>query len=153
VFIIGVALALVSTVVYEASQAPGDVNLPNPPSRFTVNGHSFNLTYVATDEHSREVGLMNREITNATTMLFVFPSPGYYPFWMSGVNSSLDILWLNMSGETGHVVYIASNAPPCKPSFACPNYTPSEPAIWVLEVQGGFSDAHGITIGSLIEFN
>jgi uncharacterized membrane protein (UPF0127 family) len=153
VIIIGVFALLLFLVAYEALSTPGDVNLQNPPTRFTANGSTFSITYIATDQHSREVGLMNRKITNTTSMLFVFPSFGVYSFWMSGVNSSLDIVWLNMSGETGRVVYIAPSIPACNPSVVCPTYTPSQSASWVLEVQGGFCEAHGITIGSEIGFS
>jgi len=148
-----VAIVLISFVAYEILNAPGDVTLPNPPSHFTVNGHTFTLTYIATDEHSREVGLMNKAITNTTTMLFVFPSPGYYAFWMSGVNSSLDIIWLSMNGDRGSAVYIANDVPACNASVLSPNYMPTASASWVLEVQGGFCNKYGVTAGSEIQFN
>jgi uncharacterized membrane protein (UPF0127 family) len=152
-FVISVAILIVilSFAAYEIVNTPGSVALANPPTRFTVNGHSFNLTYIATDQHSREVGLMDRKITNATTMLFVFSSPGTYTFWMSGVNSSLDIIWLSTKGDIGRVVYFVRNASVC--SVSCPDYTPSTPANWVLEARGGFSDSNGITLGSEIQFS
>jgi uncharacterized membrane protein (UPF0127 family) len=72
---------------------------------------------------------------------------------MSGVNSSLDIVWLSMNGEVGHVVYIANDVPGCKSSIFCPNYVPTAPAGWVLEVQGGFCNTYGVTVSSDIQFS
>jgi uncharacterized membrane protein (UPF0127 family) len=145
-------LAILSYGAYLVVSTPGTVKLANPPSRFTVNGRTFGITYIAADQASRQAGLMNRKITNATTMLFVFPSPGTYSFWMSGVNSTLDIIWLNVTGDSGTVVYVVRNAPGCNSSVACPVFQPSSPANWVIEAKGGFSEANGVNIGTYIRF-
>src|SRR5690242_19089944 len=61
---------------------------------FSVGGKTFRLTYLATNQSMLQNGLMGKKVTSQTTMLFVFPNAGYYPFWMFGVNSSLDIIWI-----------------------------------------------------------
>jgi uncharacterized membrane protein (UPF0127 family) len=151
--VIIIAVAILSIAAYSAIVISGTVTLGNVPSHFTVNSRTFAITGIASDEHSREVGLMHQDITNSTAELFVFPSPGTYAFWMSGVNSSLDVIWLSMDGEVGHVVYIARNVPPCPSSPLCPDYSPPSPASWVLEVQGGFSSLNGINVGSQFTFS
>jgi uncharacterized membrane protein (UPF0127 family) len=148
-----VALAVLSYLAYTVATTPGTVTLPNPPSSFTVDGRAFGITYIASDQNSRETGLMGRRITDTTTMLFVFPSPGTYSFWMSNVNSTLDIIWLNVTGHVGTVVYVVRNAPTCGPSFLCPSYRPTAPANWVIEAKGGFAEANGITIGTTVRFS
>ena len=152
VLCVAVALAILSYAAYSLATAPGTASLPNPPSDFTVNGRTYGITYIAVDQGSREAGLMNRRIANTTTMLFVFPSFGTYSFWMSGVNSSLDMIWLNATGEAGTVVYVVRSAPGCSSSISCPVYQSPSPANWVIEAKGGFSEANGIGIGTTIRF-
>jgi uncharacterized membrane protein (UPF0127 family) len=147
-----VVLALLSYVAYSFATTPGPVSLPNPPSSFTVDGRTFGITYVASNQSSRESGLMDKRVTNSTTMLFLFPSPGRYSFWMSHVNSSLDIVWLNVTGRAGRVVYILAGAPGCDSSILCPVYQPPVPANWVLEAKGGFCESNGVRVGADIEF-
>ncbi|HYC11687.1 MAG TPA: DUF192 domain-containing protein [Nitrososphaerales archaeon] len=147
-----VILAVLSYILYVAATMPGAATLANPPSSFTVNGRTFAISYTATDQSSRQAGLMNRKVTNATTMLFVFPSAGTYSFWMSNVNSSLDIIWLNVTAGGGNVVYVVRSAPPCSAAILCPVYQPSSAANWVLEAKGGFAEANGIAVGTTIHF-
>ncbi len=149
---IAVVVAVVSYIAFSELSNPGNVVLANPPSYFTVNGHTYGITYLATDQSERQTGLMNRKVTNITTMLFVFPSPGSYSFWMSNVNSSLDIVWLNVTGNVGRVVYLVSNAPGCNSGAFCPTYDPGSKANWVLEAKGGFAESNGVSIGSSIVF-
>ena len=146
-------LAAAVYVIYAIEATPGSVYLPNPPTRFTVNGRSFVITYIATDERAREAGLMNRRVTNTTTMLFAFPTPGQHGFWMKDVNSSLDIIWLDVNGSTGRVVYVVPSVPPCvSPINDCPVYENTTPSNWMIEAKGGFSEENGIEVGSVILF-
>jgi len=149
---VALVVAILSYAAYLAVSTPGTVRLVSPPSRFTVNGRTFSITYIAADQGSRQAGLMNKKITNSTTMLFVFPSPGTYSFWMSHVNSTLDIIWLNVTGDAGTVVYVVRDAPGCNSSVVCPIYQPPSPANWVIEAKGGFSVAYGVDVGTSFEF-
>src|ERR1700686_5416580 len=42
-------------------------------------------------------------------MLFIFPEPGNYGFWMAGMNFPLDMIWLD---ENMKVIYIKKDARP-----------------------------------------
>jgi uncharacterized membrane protein (UPF0127 family) len=139
--------------VYVFLSSPASANVASTPTRFTVNGRTFDITYVATNETEWEAGLMNKKITNTTTMLFIFPRLAVYPFWMYHVNSSLDIIWLNVTGNEGNVVYIAADVPGCSLPIGCPNYTPTSNANYVIEAAGGFSVANGIGTGTTIRFS
>lgn len=144
---------LVSAAAYVVLSPPGQANPSSIPSRFTVNGRTFGITYVATNESEWEAGLMNRKVAHGTTMLFIFPDLAVRSFWMYQVNSSLDIMWLNVTGSSGSVVYLAADAPGCPgPSVVCPYYTPSSPANYVLEAKGGFAAANGIVEGTILQF-
>jgi uncharacterized membrane protein (UPF0127 family) len=122
---------------------------------FSTGNRTFKLTYLATNQSTLQKGLMNRKVTNDTTMLFVFPTEGYYSFWMYGVNSSLDMIWVSAppGSNVGHVVYLALDAPPCHISIFCTSYEPTARANYVIEAKGGFADANGIKEGMMISFN
>ena len=95
---------------------------------------------------------MNTKVTNTTFMLFVFPAPGYYKFWMYETNTSLDIIWVNADGNLGRVVYVVTSAEPCYKQESCPIYTPSAAANYVLEARSGFVQTNGIEVGTEIQF-
>ncbi len=153
-FLLAAVLLIVLTTVaaYIFLGTPGDAQLASVPTHFSVNGKSFVITYVATTHVQRESGLMNRKVTNTTTMLFVFPSPGAYQFWMYDTNTSLDIIWVNVANDTGLVVGLVKGAQPCYDSFACSRYGPTSPANYVIEARAGFAATNGIDTGSVIQF-
>ncbi len=140
---------IVVYTIYALSGAPGTV--ASAPSSFTVNGKVYDFTYIATTQQERADGLMNKKITNATTMLFAFPSSGPWQFWMKDTNTSLDMIWINATGNTGRVVYMVTDATPCF-SDSCPIYTPTASADFVIEAKGGFAAANGISVGTLVQF-
>jgi uncharacterized membrane protein (UPF0127 family) len=149
---IALAILLAGAIGYSILSTPGNASISPLPSTFTVNGKTFQITYVATDQSEREAGLMNRKITDTTTMLFVFPESGIYPFWMYDTNSSLDILWLSVTGSAGRVVYLVTGAPSCYLPIGCPNYTPSAAANYVIEAKAGFARENDVGVGTEIHF-
>lgn len=78
-------------------------------------------------------------------MLFIFPKPGIYPFWMKNMSIPLDILWLDASGK---VVYLAKQAQPCPAAGECRNIVPDVPARYVLEINAGLVDSYQLGIGT-----
>jgi hypothetical protein len=81
-------------------------------------------------------------------MLFVFNSEDTWGFWMSGMRFSLDIIWFN---SQRHAVYIEQGLVPCTPQ-SCPIYTPTARAMYVLEVNAGFVQAHNVSLGDMFNF-
>jgi len=122
---------------------------------FSVSGKTFKLTYLATNQSALEKGLMGTKVTDSTTELFVFPTAAYYSFWMFGVNSSLDIMWVDApsGSNSGTFVYLALGAPPCQVSVACTSYQPSAKANLVIEAKAGFAAANGIEVGAPVTFH
>ena len=119
-----------------------------------MNGKTFAFTYVATTQQERQVGLMNKQVTSATTMLFAFPYSSQWTFWMYDTNTSLDMIWVNATGASGRVVYVVTGAAPCFNSYGygCPTYTPTAPANYVIEAKAGFAAANGISTGTAVMF-
>jgi len=95
---------------------------------------------------------MNTKVTNTTIMLFVFPAPGDYQFWMYDTNTSLDMIWVSATGNSGRVVYIVSSSQPCYTQSSCVIYTPTASANYVLEAKSGFVQANAIMVGTTIQF-
>ncbi|MDE1846045.1 MAG: DUF192 domain-containing protein [Candidatus Micrarchaeota archaeon] len=119
-------------------------------SQFGIGGKNFTLTYVATNQASWEHGLMNTTITNATTMLFVFPTPANYPFWMLDTYSNLDMIWINGSTSSGKIVYIAANATSCFNPNLCTIYNPNRLANFVIEAKAGFVKRNNVSLGQVV---
>ena len=121
---------------------------------FTVGGKTFELTYLATNQSALAKGLMGVKVTADTTELFVFPTAGYYSFWMYGVNSSLDIMWVYTlpGASSGSFVYLALDAPPCHVSVVCTSYQPTARADYVIEAKAGFAAANDIKVGTPVTF-
>jgi uncharacterized membrane protein (UPF0127 family) len=152
--VIAVLVLLVVYTIYQSDTVPGSVT-SEVPSKFSVNGRTFDFTYVATTQQERQAGLMNRKVTSNTTMLFAFPYSSNWAFWMYGTNISLDMIWVNATGDSGRVVYLMAGVPPCFNAFGlgCTTYTPSAPANYVIEAKAGFASAYGITTGTTILFS
>ena len=148
---IGLLALLLAIAAYAVLGISGSVTSP-VPTTFTVNGKTYAFTYTATDDAQREAGLMNKQVTNTTTMLFVFPAMGTYQFWMYDTNTSLDMIWINATGNIGRVVYVYADAQPCYSQIYCPTYGPSTPTNYVIEARAGFAEANGIGAGTQIQF-
>ena len=140
-------------LVYDSTPIASSPNVHY--TSFTVGGKTFELTYLATNQTALEKGLMGVKVTATTTELFVFPTAGYYSFWMYGVNSSLDIMWVDTppGAGSGTFVYLALGAPPCHISVVCTSYQPSARADYVIEARAGFAAANGIAVGTPVTLN
>ena len=99
---------------------------------------------IADNDYERQLGLMNREsMKEMQGMLFIFPVERYQSFWMLNTLFSLDMLFINSNKE---IVTIHKNTTPLSEQ----SYPSSEPAQYVLEVNGGFCDRHNISLGDKV---
>ncbi len=102
---------------------------------------------IADDAAEMAQGLSDRKSLGENHgMLFVFDKPGTPAFWMKDMNFPLDIIWIQ--GDT--IVDIAPNLPPLAGDFVS-TYSPRVPANYVLEVNAGFAEKHGIKIGDEVD--
>ncbi len=101
------------------------------------------LEYARTAEE-REQGLSGRsEVPDNYGMLFVFETPDTYAFWMKDMLLPIDIFWLDAEKQ---VVSFKENASPGQ--YPVESYSPSAPALYVLETQAGFASKYGIVKGT-----
>ena len=100
---------------------------------------------LATTPSTRRMGLMYRsELGPKKGMLFVFPQKGPQAFWMRNTKIPLDILYL---ADDGRIVNFYANTTP----FSEKSLPSEEPVRFVLEVEGGFCEKHGIRPGDTVE--
>lgn len=82
-------------------------------------------------------------------MLFIFFKPDYYRFWMPDMHFPIDIIWIDKDKKIiGIDKKVSPKFDPANPRF----YVSPGFAQFVLEVNAGFSDAYGFTIGDRVTF-
>jgi len=101
---------------------------------------------IADDDAEREQGLMYRDsMPELDGMLFLFTEEEPLSFWMKNTIMPLDILYL---GADHKIVTIARNAKP----YSLETIPSVKPAKYVVEVNAGFSQRHGIKEGDVVAF-
>jgi uncharacterized membrane protein (UPF0127 family) len=100
---------------------------------------------VVRTEAERARGLMFRSTLAADAgMLFVFDEVGDHPFWMKNTFIPLDMIFID---EDGRVTGVVARATPgsLEPRSAGRSR-------FVLEVNGGWAEAHGVGAGATVRF-
>ena len=91
-------------------------------------------------------GLMQRtSLPDMSGMLFLMPTEEPQQFWMSNTQISLDILFANSNKE---IVSIQKYTTPLSQESVDSEY----PALYVIEVEGGFTDSQGILEGDVVDW-
>jgi uncharacterized membrane protein (UPF0127 family) len=113
----------------------------------SINGDSYQVA-LANDAFKRGQGLSNQEsLMEDYGMMFFFHQAGRHSFWMKDMNFALDIIWVD---NTGEIIHVAPNVS----SDSFPNtFTPNQPALHVLEFNGGFMDEKGYKVGDFVEYD
>jgi hypothetical protein len=94
----------------------------------------------------QSLGLMYRKELGASAgMLFMFDTTVEHPFWMKNTVLPLDMIYL---GEDKKIVGIVKDAVP----FTTTSRTVGVPSRYVLEVNAGFSEKHGVKTGDEATF-
>lgn len=107
----------------------------------SINGAAIDVE-IADSDAERNQGLSGRESLQPDRgLLFVYPQPGFYRFWMKDMKFSIDIVWFD---ENFKIIDITAGlSPGSYPS----DFTSSQPAKYVLEVGGGVAEKNGWQIG------
>lgn len=102
---------------------------------------------IAENEVSRTQGLMGRQtMAEDQGMLFIFPTEEYRSFWMANTPLPLDIIYVNAARE---VVTIQRNTVP----YSEESVPSTRPATYVVEVNAGYADRHGIAEGDRVQWS
>ena len=115
----------------------------------TTNGSrelSFSVE-VADTPAKRELGLQyRRNLAPERGMIFVFPAESDHAFWMKNTPIPLDMIFINSAGK---IVGIVEQAVP----FSTDSRSVSGASRFVLEINGGLSERHGIKVGDSVHFH
>ncbi len=101
---------------------------------------------IAQTDATREQGLMYRKsMPDSCGMLFIFDGMQPLNFWMKNTHLPLDIIYVD---DKFSIVSIAKNAVP----FSEANIPSGKDAMYVVEVNAGFTEKYHILNGSIISF-
>jgi uncharacterized protein len=101
---------------------------------------------IADTPAARETGLMYRNhLDESSGMLFVFHTPDVLSFWMKNTELPLDMIFADADRR---VVWIVAKAEP----YSTHPVGPATASQYVLEVNGGFAEDHGVEVGDHLDF-
>jgi len=101
---------------------------------------------IAESAGARELGLMYRQhLDQNDGMLFVFQQPQHLTFWMKNTEIPLDMIFVSADGAVAGIV---ANAEP----FSERQLSVEGDSQYVLEVNSGFAQLHGIKAGDRLQF-
>lgn len=110
-------------------------------------GNQILVAKIANTDALRTKGLSGTDaLPDGRAMLFVFDTPGLYGFWMVDMKYSIDMIWINKDKQ---VVFIKEHA---TPESYPETFTPTSPALYVLEVPDGFVKNHEVKVGDVVGF-
>ena len=113
-------------------------------TRVQIAGISV-VAEIADDNMERAIGLMNRtSLEENNGMLFVWEDESPRSFWMKNTLIPLDMIFISANGTIVDITTMQ----PCKTLF-CESYK-SKPAKYVLEVNAGFVEKHGVKVGDAV---
>lgn len=143
-------LVLASTTACRSGAQPGRPDAASGTPRVTIDSPSGRSSTVDVEVVSApadlERGLMFRKsLPPDAGMLFIFPETAEHAFWMKNTLIPLDMIFADANGM---VVGVVENAEP----LTTTSRTVGQPSRYVLEVNAGWSAAHGVTRGDRMRF-
>ena len=147
---LGAALGLALTLAAGCPRGNGPKPPPAKPARgvvvFHVKGRSIRVAVeIARTPEKRSRGLMHRkQLGKREGMLFDFERDAVQSFWMHNTYIPLDMVFVNSAMR---VVGVVENAEPLTDS----SRTVGVPSRYVVEVNAGFCEVHGIGKGTRVE--
>jgi len=151
VLILGILIVLIITFLLFSYSLPKTPR-PQTPERSNggqasaeINGHVFSL-YLAQTSGEQSVGLAKyKKIDMNQGMLFLFPKPDYYSFWMKNMQFPIDIIFIN-----GNKVVHVFQKVPVSLNGNLPVYTTKTKADKVLEINAGLASKYNIKVGDRV---
>lgn len=113
----------------------------------TINNSVITVELAETNLQ-RQRGLSDRNhLLENNGMLFIFEKTQSISFWMKDMNFPLDIIWIDKDKK---IIGIEKDV---SPDTYPKTFIPSEPIVYVLETNAGWSENNNINIGDFIEIN
>ena len=108
---------------------------------------------LAVSSEERVQGLSGRpSLGTDRAMLFVYEEDGPRTFWMPDMHFPLDMIWIRSDCIVDGVTSDVPNPPVDTPRDQLPRYPSSGPVRFILEINAGQADAHGIVPGAPVQF-
>lgn len=112
-----------------------------------INNYTLNIEIARTPKEL-ERGLSGREnLAENQGMLFVFNKSDRHAIWMKDMKFPIDIIWV---GEDLKIVDILANI---TPDTFPQTFLPRTPALYVLEVNAGWTAQHNIVVGASVSLD
>jgi uncharacterized protein len=140
--------ALLLIVVILAFVVIFDAIFHNRPTeaKVTLGGKTFTVE-IADTPVLQQMGLSgHKPLADDEGMIFIFPSPGKYNFWMKDMLFPIDIIWISSKGKV--VGFEKSLSPDTYPK----TFGPDALSQYVLEVSAGQVEKLNLKIGDKILF-
>jgi uncharacterized membrane protein (UPF0127 family) len=139
------AVALLTTVQC-ASRAAQPVAAPRVVVETAAGARHAVAVELARTDAERMKGLMDRtELGADAGMLFLFDETGLHEFWMKSTLIPLDMIFISEDGRISGIV------PRAVPGDLTPR-SAGGPSRYVLEVNGGWAERHGVRVGDRVRF-
>jgi uncharacterized membrane protein (UPF0127 family) len=149
-------LLVAATSAFAQSEGSSDAEIPaatgteaSPLPTLTINSVGERVPVgveIADTDAERQTGLMGRTVLPEDAgMLFVFEGEQALSFWMRDTLIPLSIAYIDAQGR---IVDIQDMEPL---DDVPPHYVSAEPARYALEVNQGFFEERGVTVGDLVE--
>jgi len=135
------ALAILALAIGACAQGPRiEIVGPDGARRAAVS------VEIADSSARREYGLMyRRHLDENAGMIFVFKAPQHLEFWMKNTVIPLDMIFADGAGK---IVGIVRKAEPFSEAID----SVEQDSQYVLEVNGGFCERHGVKPGDTLRF-
>ena len=135
------ALAILALAIGACAQGPRiEIVGPDGARRAAVS------VEIADSSARREYGLMyRRHLDENAGMIFVFKAPQHLEFWMKNTVIPLDMIFADGAGK---IVGIVRKAEPFSEAID----SVEQNSQYVLEVNGGFCERHGVKPGDTLRF-
>ena len=128
----------------EVGVADAAARLPAAATAWVIFGPDTVIAEVAQTEAERAEGLMYREsLEENAGMLFIFPQSSVRSFWMENTYIPLDIAFMDVSFRVVDIQQMEPMTTDLHMSRAA--------AMYALEVNQGWFEAHGVRIGDVAE--
>ena len=114
-----------------------DVTAPNGTIR----------SFVVDRDDLRQKGLGGRDgLEDDEGMIFIFPEPGPYGFWMKDMHFAIDMIWIDNEKKVAGI--LSDISPDSYPDI----FVPPRPIVYVLELTAGGAEKFGIATGTQLVF-